>query len=72
MYKDLLNSVPHHGFEPMQLVSFFYERITPTRHQFIDIICNGEFLSTEPEGVLDYFDSLVENTQSWDISDPTE
>ena len=51
------------------MVTFFYEVITPAHCQFIDMMYNGEFLHKEAKEVLDYFDCLAENAQSWDISD---
>ena len=60
-YKELLQSLPHHGFKPWQLVSFFYEEITPGHRQFIDMMCNGEFLNKDPDEALDYFDTLAQN-----------
>ena len=71
-FKDLVNVIPHHGFVPWQLVSFFYEGITSVHRQFIDMMCNGKFLSKKLEEALDYFESLVENAQSWDIFDRTK
>ena len=71
-YKDLIQSIPHHGFQSWQLVSFFYEGITPNHRQFIDMMCNGEFLNKDPDEALDYFSTLAENAQSWDVKDPND
>ena len=37
--------------------------------QFVEIMCNGEFLNKDPDKAFDYFDLLVENAQSWDTTD---
>ena len=37
--------------------------------QFVEMMCNGEFLDKDPENAWDYFDQLAENAQSWDNSD---
>ena len=71
-YKGLLNAVPHHGFEESQIVAYFYEGISQQSRQFIDTMCNGEFLDKSPSDALNYFDFLAENHQSWDYSDPNE
>ena len=64
-FKDLLNSCPHHGFEKWRLISFFYEGLTPETKQFVETMCNGEFLDKEPDEALEYLDHLAENSQSW-------
>ena len=36
--------------------------------QFVEMICNGEFLNKDPIETFDYFDLLAENAQSWDTT----
>ena len=43
-FKDLLNMCPHHGYENWCVVSYFYERLICRERQFIEMMCNGEFL----------------------------
>ena len=38
-------------------------------HQFVEMMCNGEFLDKDSDDAWDYFDHLAENAQSWDDSD---
>ena len=64
-FKDLLNSCPHHGFENWRTVSFFYEGLNSETKQFVEMMCNGEFLDKNPEDALEYLDHLVDKTQSW-------
>ena len=64
-FKDLLNSCPHHGFEKWRTIDFFYEGLTPETKQFIETMCNGEFLDKDPEEAFDYLDHLAENSQNW-------
>ena len=71
-FKDLLNSCPHHGFEKWRTISFFYEGLTPETKQFVETMCNGEFLDKEPEEALGYLDHLAENSQSWHTSNSSE
>ena len=40
--------------------------------QFIEMMCNGEFMNKEPEEAWDYFNMLAENAQTWDTSDKVE
>ena len=37
--------------------------------QFVEMMCNGEFLNKDPDEAFDYFDLLAENAQSWDTTD---
>ena len=46
-FKDLLNTCPHHGYETWRIISFFYESLTPKMHQFVEMMCNGEFLNKD-------------------------
>ena len=34
------------------------------------MMCNGNFLSKDPEEAMDFYEQLSENAQSWEISDP--
>ena len=70
-YNELLNACPHHGYERWRLISFFYDGLNSTMRQFVEMMCNGEFMNKETEEAWDYFDMLAENTQSWDTSKPT-
>ena len=67
-YKDLLNAIPHHDYDTSWILSFFYEEISTQIGQFINMMCNGQFMHKSPEEALDFFDELVENNQSWDFS----
>ena len=68
-FKDLLNACPHHGYETWRIISFLYESLTPKMRQFVEMMCNGEFLNKDPDKAFDYFDLLTENAQSWDTID---
>ena len=71
-FKDLLNACPHHGHETWRIISFFYESLTPKMHQFVEMMCNGEFLNKDPNEAFDYFDFLAENAQFWDTTDTSD
>ena len=63
-FKDLLNVCPHHGYETWRIISFFYESLTPKMCQFVEMMCNGEFLNKDPDKAFNYFDLLTANAQS--------
>ena len=41
-------------------------------HQFVEMMCNGEFLNKDPDKAFNYFDLLTENAQSWDTTDTSD
>ena len=70
-FKDLLNACPHHGYEIWRVISIFYEGLTSPMRQFVEMMCNGEFMNKEADEAWDYLEELAENAQSWDTSKPT-
>ena len=64
-FKELLSMCPHHGYENWRLVSYFYEGLTPRERQFIEMMCNGEFLHKDPDEAIDYLNELAEKAHSW-------
>jgi hypothetical protein len=37
--------------------------------QFVEMMCNGEFMNKAPDEAWDYFDLLAENAQVWDTTE---
>ncbi|KAL5556361.1 hypothetical protein UlMin_038597 [Ulmus minor] len=64
-YKDLLNSCPHHGYESWRVVSYFYDGLQNRERQFIETMCNGEFLHKDPDEAIDFLDDLSEKSHTW-------
>ena len=60
-FKDFLNACPHHSYETWHIISFFYESLTPKMRQFVEMMCNGEFLNKDLDKTFDYFDLLAKN-----------
>ncbi|XP_026385854.1 uncharacterized protein LOC113281351 isoform X2 [Papaver somniferum] len=67
-FKDLLSSCPHHGYEIWRVINFFYDGLNSCMRQFVEMMCNGQFLNKSPDDAWTYFDSLAENSQNWDTS----
>ncbi|GFY97735.1 hypothetical protein Acr_12g0002760 [Actinidia rufa] len=42
--------------------------ITPLNRQFIDMMCDEDFLNKDPDEALDCFEQLADRYQSWDLS----
>ena len=62
-YKDLLLSIPHHGFVMHQKVSFFVIGCNKETQKLIDTVCKpGEFLDQTPEQAWDYLEKLAERS----------
>uniref|UniRef100_A0A2N9J0B0 Retrotransposon gag domain-containing protein n=1 Tax=Fagus sylvatica TaxID=28930 RepID=A0A2N9J0B0_FAGSY len=71
-FKDLLLACPHHGYDTWRVISFFYDGITSNMRQFVEMMCNGEFMSKSPDDAWDYFDLLAENAQVWETTNTIE
>jgi hypothetical protein len=71
-FKDLLLACPHHGYDTWRVISFFYDDITSNMRQFVEMMCNGEFMSKSPDDAWDYFDLLAENAQVWETTNTIE
>jgi hypothetical protein len=48
-FKELLLSCPHHGYETWRVISFFYDRLSSKMRQFVEMMCNGEFMNKAPD-----------------------
>jgi hypothetical protein len=63
-YRDLLNTCPHHSFETWRLVSHFYEGLTHTDRQMVELMCNGTFEDKDTNEAMEYLYLLAENAQN--------
>ena len=63
---------PHHGYENWRLVSYFYEGLTPRERQFVEMMCNGEFLQKDPDEAIEYLNELAEKAHTWTGPSATE
>ncbi|KAL5579072.1 hypothetical protein UlMin_011514 [Ulmus minor] len=64
-YKDLLNSCPHHSYESWRVVSYFYDGLLSRERQFIETMCNGEFLHKDPDEAINFLDDLSKKSHTW-------
>jgi hypothetical protein len=51
------------------VISFFYDGLTSNMRQFVEMMCNGEFMNKAPDEAWDYFDLLAQNAQVWDTTE---
>ena len=59
-FKDLLNLCPHYGYESWCIVSYFYEGLTNRESQFVEMMCNREFLQKDLDEAIEYLNDLAE------------
>ncbi|XP_024018858.1 uncharacterized protein LOC112090835 [Morus notabilis] len=71
-FKDLLNLCPHHGYESWHLVSYFYDGLTIRERQFVEMMCNGDFLQKDPDEAIEYLNELAEKAHTWTGPSATE
>ena len=64
-FKDLLNLCPHHGYESWCIVSYFYEGHTNRECQFVEMMCNGEFLQKDLDEAIEYLNDLAKKVHTW-------
>ena len=71
-YKDSLNACPHHGFDTLLLVNYFYDGIFLAMKQLLETMCGGDFLSKHLEEALDFLGYVAEASKRWDEPNPRE
>ena len=69
---EVLNACPHHGFDTWQLVSHFYEGMSPGMKQLLETMCGGKFLCKNPEEAMDFLNHVAEASKVWDEPNPRE
>ena len=52
---EAINACPHHGFNTLLLVSYFYDGMSSSMKQLLETMCGGDFLSY-----------VVEVSRGWD------
>ena len=65
-YKDLLHALPHHGLDVRQIVA--YIGISLNNKQYIQMVCVGEFYEKRTREVVQCFDTIAENAQTWETN----
>ena len=46
-------------------MSYFYEGLTNRERQFVEMMCNGEFLQKNLDEPIEYLNNLVEKAHTW-------
>ena len=71
-YLETISACPHHGFDTWMLVNHFYDGMSPSMKQLLEIMCGGDFLSKNPDEAMDFLNYVAETSKGWDEPNPRE
>ena len=63
---EAINACPHHGFDTWLLVSYFYDGISSSMKQLLEMMCERDFMSKNPEEAMDLLSYVAEISKWWD------
>ena len=63
---EAINACPHHGFDTWLLVSYFYDGMSSSMKQLLEMMCGGYFMSKNPEEAMDFLSYVAEVSRGWD------
>ena len=63
---EAINACPHHGFDTWLLVSYFYDGMSFSMKQLLETMCEGDFMSKNPEEAIDFLSYVAEVLREWD------
>ena len=69
---ETFSACPHHGFDTWMLVNQFYDGMSSAMKQLLETMCGGDFLSKNPDEVMDFLNYVAENSKAWDEPNPRE
>ncbi|RVW86612.1 hypothetical protein CK203_045648 [Vitis vinifera] len=65
-YMEAIKACPHHGFDTWILVSYFYDSMSSSMKQLLETMCGGDFMSKNPEEVMNFLSYVAEVSREWD------
>nr|CAN71012.1 hypothetical protein VITISV_001292 [Vitis vinifera] len=65
-YMEVINACPHHGFDIWLLVSYFYDGMSSSMKQLLEMMCGGDFMSKNPEEAMDFLSYVAGVSRGWD------
>ena len=68
IYKDLLHALPHHGLDVGQIVAYFHQGLSLNNKQYIQMMCAGEFYEKSIREAVQFFDTIAENSRTWETN----
>ena len=71
-YLETISPCPYHGFDTWMLVNHFYDGMSPVMKQLLETMCEGDFLSKNPDEAMDFLNYVAETSKAWDEPNPRE
>ncbi|KAL6325082.1 hypothetical protein AAG906_022649 [Vitis piasezkii] len=65
-YMEAINACPHLGFDTWLLVSYFYDGMSSSMKQLLEMMCGGYFMSKNLEEAMDFLSYVAEVSRGWD------
>ena len=63
---EAINACPHHGFDTWLLVSYFYDGMSSSMKQLLEMMCGGDFMSKNLEEAMDFLSYVADVSRGWD------
>ena len=63
---EAINACPHHGFDTWLLVSYFYDSMSSSMKQLLEMMCERDFMSKNPKEAIDLLSYVAEVSKGWD------
>ena len=63
---EAINACPHHGFDTRLLVSYFYDGMSSSMKQLLEMMCGGDFMSKNQKEAMDFLSYVAEVSRRWD------
>ena len=67
-YKDHLHALPHHGLDVGQICAYFHQGLSLNNKQYIQMMCGGEFYEKSSREAVQFFDTIAENSRTWETN----
>ncbi|GJV04223.1 hypothetical protein Tco_1337792 [Tanacetum coccineum] len=64
-FKDLLRACPHHGFTELHQLDTFYNALTPTDQDSLNVVTGGNLLTKTPRDALTIIENKSKVHKSW-------
>ena len=65
-FMETISVCPHHGFDTWMLVNHFYGVMSLAMKQLLETMCEGDFLSKNPDEAMDFLNYEAETSKGWD------
>ena len=63
---EAINACPHHGFDTWLLVSYFYDGMSSSMKQLLEMMCGGDSMSKNLEEAMYFLIYVAEFSRWWD------